>query len=621
MVTQANGCTYVASPTSVSAVTGASSGSVAVTAGTGCTWTASSSASWLTVTSGASGSGNGSVGYAVAANTGAARSATLTVGGKTVTVNQAAVSCNYTLLPASGSIGAAGGNGAVSINAPTGCAWVPVSSASWLTVTSGSSGNGNGNIGYAAAANTGAARTATLTVSGTTFTVSQAAGCTYAVSPTSVSAASPATSGTVAVTSGPGCAWTAASNAPWLTVTAGASGSGNGSVGYAASANTGATRSASLTVGGVVVPVVQEAAPAAPPVPPTGPGLAPLASSAAMLDFGDTSMTTSSPAQSVTFTNTNATAVTVSALSTTTHFTATHNCATLAPGISCSATVTFTPNAEGELIGTLSITSTAGAQSVSLSGNGERSLVTHYYRSILRRAPDPQGKASWEAVRATMQSFGANVNESWYAIATSFLTSAEYRNFNRDDVGYVTDLYQAFLNRAPDSQGLADWIAMLAQGAPREVVATSFMFSAEFSSLTRNLFGNTEARKEIDTVMDFYRGLLSRTPDPAGFDAWLQKFRTAQCSGGPAVFSAAETISSQFINSPEYVGRARTNAQYVGDLYNAFLRRGGDLGGVTYWIGQLDSGAQTRAGVRRQFLASPEFNSRVNAIIAQGCLR
>ena len=64
---------------------------VAVTAGTGCTWTASSSASWLTVTSGASGSGNGSVGYAIAANTGAARSATLTVGGRTVTVSQAAL--------------------------------------------------------------------------------------------------------------------------------------------------------------------------------------------------------------------------------------------------------------------------------------------------------------------------------------------------------------------------------------------------------------------------------------------------------------------------------------------------------------------------------------------------
>ena len=83
-------CTYSISPTSASPGAGASTGTVAVTAGTGCAWTATSNAAWLTITSGASGSGNGSVGYSVAANTGAARSGTLTIAGQTFTVNQAA---------------------------------------------------------------------------------------------------------------------------------------------------------------------------------------------------------------------------------------------------------------------------------------------------------------------------------------------------------------------------------------------------------------------------------------------------------------------------------------------------------------------------------------------------
>ena len=39
-------------------------------------------------------------------------------------------------------------------------------------------------------------------------------------------------------------------------------------------------------------------------------------------------------------------------------------------------------------------------------------------------------------------------------------------------------------------------------------------------------------RKEIDTVMDFYRGLLGRLPDDGGFDFWLGQFRTAQCRAG-----------------------------------------------------------------------------------------
>jgi len=58
----------------------------------------------------------------------------------------------------------------------------------------------------------------------------------------------------------------------------------------------------------------------------------------------------------------------------------------------------------------------------------------------------------------------------------------------------------------------------------------------------------------------------------------------------------------------------------VGDLYNAFLRRGGDLAGVQFWINQIASGAQTREQVRTQFKNSSEFQARVNAIIAQGCL-
>jgi hypothetical protein len=58
----------------------------------------------------------------------------------------------------------------------------------------------------------------------------------------------------------------------------------------------------------------------------------------------------------------------------------------------------------------------------------------------------------------------------------------------------------------------------------------------------------------------------------------------------------------------------------VGDLYNAFLRRGGDLAGVQYWIQQLASGARTRENVRQAFISTPEFSARVQAVISQGCL-
>ena len=68
------------------------SGTIGVTATGAGSWTASTSASWITITGPASGTGNGSVSFIVAANTGAARSGALTINGQTFTVSQESTS-------------------------------------------------------------------------------------------------------------------------------------------------------------------------------------------------------------------------------------------------------------------------------------------------------------------------------------------------------------------------------------------------------------------------------------------------------------------------------------------------------------------------------------------------
>jgi CSLREA domain-containing protein len=85
-------CTYSISPTTASFQAGGGSGTVNVMAGSGCTWAAVSDApTWLTISSGASGTGNGTVTYSVAANPSSSpRSGTLTIAGETFTVTQIA---------------------------------------------------------------------------------------------------------------------------------------------------------------------------------------------------------------------------------------------------------------------------------------------------------------------------------------------------------------------------------------------------------------------------------------------------------------------------------------------------------------------------------------------------
>jgi hypothetical protein len=90
-VTQA-GCTYALGGTGRSVpASGVQGASLGVGAPAGCAWTMISHASWITITSGPSGSGNGQVVFSVAANQAATpRTGTLTIPGRTFTVTQAA---------------------------------------------------------------------------------------------------------------------------------------------------------------------------------------------------------------------------------------------------------------------------------------------------------------------------------------------------------------------------------------------------------------------------------------------------------------------------------------------------------------------------------------------------
>jgi glucose/arabinose dehydrogenase len=82
-------CSYSISPTSRRVGPAAGTGTVSVTATSGCHWTAVSNASWITVTAGSSGVGNGTVSYSYAANTtGRQRRGTITIAGRTFTLTQ-----------------------------------------------------------------------------------------------------------------------------------------------------------------------------------------------------------------------------------------------------------------------------------------------------------------------------------------------------------------------------------------------------------------------------------------------------------------------------------------------------------------------------------------------------
>jgi Viral BACON domain len=110
--------------------------------------------------------------------------------------------------------------------------------------------------------------------------------CSYAFAPQNAVMTGSGGAQTISVEATSGCAWTATSNASWLTITSGSSGTGNGTVTYSASANSSSTpRVGTLTIAGQTFTVTQTGPVAQPTSAPLGVSVSPTSGSGSSQTF------------------------------------------------------------------------------------------------------------------------------------------------------------------------------------------------------------------------------------------------------------------------------------------------------------------------------------------------
>jgi len=109
----------------------------------------------------------------------------------------------------------------------------------------------------------------TVTISGDTRFDIVLPRCPYALSADSQAIGATGGGYSVQVASDAACAWTAIATVPWVTITGGATGSGNGAVAYTAASNIAGERTGAVVVAGRSLAITQAAAP--PPAPPPAP--------------------------------------------------------------------------------------------------------------------------------------------------------------------------------------------------------------------------------------------------------------------------------------------------------------------------------------------------------------
>jgi hypothetical protein len=142
----------------------------------GISWSAVSSAAWLTITSAASGTGTSMISWSALPNPSSlARSASITAGTAAYLVTQTGTPCSYSFARSSTTLPMGGGSGSVTVTAtPSDCA-ISYTYSAGLTVSSSVVGAGTFNLSYSAGANTtGVSRIFTISIGAESFTIVQA---------------------------------------------------------------------------------------------------------------------------------------------------------------------------------------------------------------------------------------------------------------------------------------------------------------------------------------------------------------------------------------------------------------------------------------------------------------
>jgi Ricin-type beta-trefoil lectin domain-like/Beta-propeller repeat/FG-GAP-like repeat/Putative binding domain, N-terminal len=147
----------------------------------------------------------------------------------------------------------------VNVSTQTGCKWIAVSAAPWLTVTAGRSGSGSGTVQLSATPNTGLARSGQISIAGIPVTVTQSNGCQLNLSSTGQNFGAEGGGDQITAFTQTGCSLpTATPRSSWIHVTSAA---GVSPYIYSVDANTtGQTRSGTIGIGAQTFSITQYAA-------------------------------------------------------------------------------------------------------------------------------------------------------------------------------------------------------------------------------------------------------------------------------------------------------------------------------------------------------------------------
>jgi uncharacterized repeat protein (TIGR02543 family) len=227
-------------------------------------------------------------------------------------------------------------------------------------------------------------------------------------------------------------------------------------------------------------------------------------------------------------------------------------------------------------------------------------LITHYYVSILERAPEADGLAFWQGLVADKEARGEDVKDVFRQMADFFFNSPEYIGRNTTDRQFITNLYLTFFQRAPDEAGYAFWLDQLAKGMTRRNAMMGFLYSPEFTAFMEEVLGGgspggPDCMRDVPplylscsqtserAVQKAYIAYYGRPADPSGLENWCSQIDD---EGG-----RLDTMMDAFGNSQEFNDRygLLSNEALLESVYQQIFGHSPDPAAKIFWLAKLES--------------------------------
>ena len=170
-------------------------------------------------------------------------------------------------------------------------------------------------------------------------------------------------------------------------------------------------------------------------------------------------------------------------------------------------------------------------------------------------------------------------------------------------------LYKSYSGNSYDyiiKENSQDNYSLINEGTPDPITGYTFLRFAD-----KDLFIIDDIKETFDQVTGLntdsgkmfrlYNAAFKRLPDADGLRYWIGKYSSG--------VNDDRAVASSFLVSDEFAlryGTDITDTTYVNTLYKNVLGRDADTSGLNYWLGQLNSGAETRYEVLLGFSESAE---------------